>query len=107
MSGRHKWSELRARMSPEQRARVDAMVAEELKKPDLVALRRQAGLTQQQLADALGLNQGSVSKTENAEGMNISTLRRYLEALGGRLRIAVDLPDGRTIELGDLGGKAA
>lgn len=76
------------------KARTDAMLREML----LAELRKFSGLTQAQLAKALGIRQPSLSKLENAGDMQISTLRRLLHALGGELKIIAKLPHA-TIEL--------
>jgi predicted XRE-type DNA-binding protein len=56
-------------------------------------LRQQQGLTQQQLADKLGLTQNRISKFErlDLDRAELQTIRRYLEALGGELSLVVDL----------------
>ena len=48
-------------------------------------LRRRAGLTQTHLADRMGMSQSDLSKLERRRDVRISTLRSYLQALGGRL----------------------
>lgn len=50
--------------------------------------------TQAELAEVLSLDQGSISKLERRTEMYISTLRRYVEAMGGSLRITAVFPDG-------------
>ena len=52
------------------------------------------GLTQEELAKALGVTQPSLSKLENQDDMQVSTLRRLIEALGGQLEIVAHLPRG-------------
>ncbi|OLO67631.1 transcriptional regulator [Actinomyces oris] len=54
-------------------------------------LRKQAGLTQAQLADRIGVRQRQISKIEcgEFEDLKSSTIRRYLEAVGGNLPIDV------------------
>ena len=63
-------------------------------------LRRSQNLTQAELADLLGVTQERVSGFERGgvARAQIGTLRRYVEALGGRLRIDIDL-DGDRIDL--------
>ena len=64
-------------------------------------LRHRKNLTQAELADLLYVTQERVSAMERrgVGSAQIGTLRRYVEALGGRLRIEVDL-DGERIDLG-------
>jgi transcriptional regulator with XRE-family HTH domain len=71
---------------------------------DLADLRRNAGVTQVQLADALATSQGQISRIERQSDMLLSTLSAYLTALGveanivvsvGNKRIEHDLTSGR------------
>ena len=81
-------------MSPERRARVEARVDEALQAMALDELREARKLTQTQLATTLRVDQGSVSKMERRTDMYISTLRSYIEAMGGALHIRAVFPDG-------------
>ncbi|HRD68066.1 MAG TPA: XRE family transcriptional regulator, partial [Candidatus Competibacter sp.] len=60
----------------------------------LQALRRALDLTRQQVAASLGINQVAVSKMEGQTGLYVSTLRRFVEAMGGELRIVAHFPEG-------------
>jgi DNA-binding XRE family transcriptional regulator len=57
-------------------------------------LREARSLTQANLASILGINQGSVSKMEKRTDMYISTLRSFIQAMGGQLQIKAVFPDG-------------
>jgi transcriptional regulator with XRE-family HTH domain len=52
-------------------------------------------LTQAQVAQSLGVKQPTLSQLESQDDMQISTLRRIVEALGGELEIIATLPTGR------------
>jgi len=54
----------------------------------LAELRQSRQITQVQLAEALGISQGNVSRLEGRSDVYLSTLRSYVEALGGHLEIA-------------------
>jgi transcriptional regulator with XRE-family HTH domain len=95
MAGHHKWSKLMERMSPERRARIDKAVRQDLERMLLVELRKLSGMTQVQLAKSLGIKQPTLSQLESQDDMQISTLRRIIEALGGELEIIATLPTGR------------
>ena len=71
----------------------------------LQEIRKAAGMSQEQLAKALDMNQGNLSKLEKRTDIHISTLRRYVEALGGKLHIMAALPDKPIIELTSLSGR--
>lgn len=86
-------------LSAEQQTRIEQhakmLVAEyEL----LKALRKDLGLSQQELASVMGIRQASLSKIENQDDMLIGTLRRYIEALGGELEITAHIA-GRDVTL--------
>src|SRR5258708_5846621 len=61
-------------------------------------LRQMAAKSQQQLVAALGIKQPSLSKLENQDDMQISTLRRIVHALGGKLEVIATFPKG-TVKL--------
>jgi DNA-binding XRE family transcriptional regulator len=88
------FNELRAKMSPESRARVEERVKQAIKDMPLDELRDARELTQAQLAQVLQVSQGAVSKVERRTDMYISTLRSYISAMGGYLQIRAVFPDG-------------
>ncbi|MEM6428883.1 MAG: helix-turn-helix transcriptional regulator [Deinococcota bacterium] len=57
-------------------------------------LRKDNGLTQQELADLMEIRQASLSKLEHQQDILVSTLQRYVEALGGSLEIRATFADG-------------
>jgi transcriptional regulator with XRE-family HTH domain len=63
---------------------------------DLAELRRESGVTQVQLAEALATSQGQISRIERQSDMLLSTLIAYLTALGVEASLVV-LVDGKTI----------
>ena len=67
----------------------------------LAALRKAAELTQTELAQALGVSQAAVAKTEQREDLLLSTLNAYIEALGGQAHIVITF-NGEEVDL-DLG----
>ena len=94
-----KWSELKTRMTPAARARVDARVRATLDSMPLAEIRKAVGLTQAELAGRLEIGQGSVSKIESAADVYLTTLRRYIEAMGGELRLTARFSDGRQFDI--------
>ena len=89
---------LRAKMSPERLRRNEDSAEEMLKDLALQELRQAANLTQEQVADLLEIKQASVSKLEKQGDMYLSTLQRYVQALGGELKIVASFR-GREIVL--------
>jgi DNA-binding XRE family transcriptional regulator len=95
MAGRHNWKKLMDKMSPQSRAQIEQGVREDLAEMLLSEVRNLAGLTQTQLAASLDIKQPTLSQLESQSDMQISTLRRIVEALGGELEIIATLPTGR------------
>ena len=62
----------------------------------LMEIRQGAGMTQAQLAEAMGIKQASISDAERRPDAQLSTLARHAAALGGALRLSIDFPDGRS-----------
>jgi len=103
MAGHKKFHDLvAATMSPEQQACAEARTAQLLAELPLQELRRARELSQATLADALGATQPEVSKLERRTDMYVSTLRRYIEAMGGELEITARFPDG-SVRIGQFG----
>ncbi len=59
-------------------------------------LREQLGLSQDELATALGISQSAVSKMEARSEPKLSILRKMIESKGGLLKIIAAFPDGET-----------
>jgi transcriptional regulator with XRE-family HTH domain len=72
-------------------ARTKQLIAEETA---LRSLRKARDLTQERMAELLHIGQDSVSRIENRSDLLLSTLRSYVEAMGGSLRLVVEFPDG-------------
>jgi transcriptional regulator with XRE-family HTH domain len=94
MSGRHPFGELTKDFTPERRKRIEAMEAELLADMPLHELRRARALTQRDLAETLKVNQPAVAKMERRADIYVSSLRAYIEAVGGRLKIVAEFPEG-------------
>ncbi len=85
------------KMSPESRERVRKRTAEMHSEMALQELRQALHLTQQELADLLQMNQAAISKLEHQSDMYVSTLRRFVAAMGGELRIVAHFPQGDVV----------
>jgi predicted transcriptional regulator len=98
-----RWRSVRAaRLSPEARARVSDRARAELEKLTLRELRQGLALTQQEVADKADMTQSELSRLESRGDLRLSTLRRYVEALGGELEISV-VVGKRRHKLADIG----
>lgn len=67
-------------------------------------LRQGRGVSQVQLAEALGVKQPTISKMERRDDVNLSTLRRFIRAMGGQLEVTARFPN-ESVEIG-VGKKA-
>lgn len=94
MSGRKPFHKLTEQMTPERRRRIDEKKAALRAAMPLHELRQAREMTQKALGDALNVNQPAVAKLERRADMYVSNLRSYIEAMGGRLRIVAEFPEG-------------
>ena len=90
----HKWSELETKMGPERVAAARARAKKVIEEMPLQQLRNARAMTQARLAEVLEMDQGNISKLERRTDMYLSTLRSYIEAMGGKLEIRAVFPDG-------------
>lgn len=80
---------------PEVVAKARAMADEMLLEIHLAELREKMEKTQQEMAQALGVKQPTVAGMEKpGRDLKLSSLKRYVEAAGGKLRLDIELPDG-------------
>lgn len=80
------FNDLLAQLTPERRERIERE-AEEIRSSPLYRLRKALQLTQAQIAEELGIGQAAVSRLERRSDMYLSTLRRFVAAMGGELEI--------------------
>ncbi|GAA5070231.1 XRE family transcriptional regulator [Streptomyces similanensis] len=85
---------LPVRSAQEKQAAMDRLTAE-VRAHKLAEVRREQALTQRQVAASMGVSAPRVSAIEHGEldRAEVSTLRAYVEALGGRLRVVADFGD--------------
>ena len=91
---RHKWSDIKARTKPETRARIEAEGRRLSDDLHLSQLRKARGLTQETMAELLGVSQAEVSKMERRTELYVGTLRKFIEAMNGELVLAARFADG-------------
>lgn len=93
-------------LSPERLTKVETraaeLIAEEITLQDL---RKARELTQERMAELLGISQNSVSRIEKQSDLLLSTLRSYIAAMGGNLEIIVRFPDRPSVALYALAGE--
>jgi transcriptional regulator with XRE-family HTH domain len=80
-------------------ARADRLIAEEMTLRDL---RKARDLTQVRMAELLGIGQDNISRLEGRADMLLSTLRSYVQAMGGDLELVARFPDRPDVSLSGL-----
>ncbi|NCO43623.1 MAG: transcriptional regulator [Armatimonadetes bacterium CG_4_10_14_3_um_filter_66_18] len=88
------FNELEEKMPPERLARAKVRAREAMAEMLLTEIRKEVGLTQEDLAKVMGIKQPSLSKLESQGDMQISTLHRLVAALGGELELIAHMPGG-------------
>lgn len=92
--------EIMGEFTPKARRKVARKAAKiEARSVTLAELRDSLGMTQAQVADALETSQANVAKTERRPDVMLSTARRVVEALGGRLAVYAVLPGREPVAL--------
>lgn len=102
----HDLDELLNELEPARRARLEREALEMSEDIDaLRELRRACGETQTELAAKLHMTQAEISRLEGRPDIFLSTLRRYVEGLGGSLDVRIEL-HGRTFSLRSMNPEA-
>lgn len=90
--------EVIADRSPESQARIKEMTDEMVLEVGLQMIREELQLSQKALADVMGIRQPAVAQIEQrGNDIKIATLKRYVEAMGGKLSLDVELPTGKRV----------
>ena len=89
-----------AALPPERQQQIALMTAELIaEEKTLRDLRLALSLTQERMAETLGVGQESISRLEKRSDLLISTLGSYIKAMGGELRLVAEFPDRQPIVL--------
>ncbi len=92
------YKELLAKQSPESQQRIKEKVEALRQEVVLSQLREELSMSQTELAQAIGVSQPTIAKMEHPENdPRLSTLKRYVAALGGELSIDITLPTGKRV----------
>ena len=88
------------KLSTSPRKKVEARAAElTSEEMTLRDLRKARQLTQMRMAEELGITQDGVSRLEKRSDLLLSTLRKTVEAMGGRLSLVAEFPDRAPVVL--------
>lgn len=81
--------------SLESQARIKEMADEMILETGLQLLREELQLSQKSLAESIGISQPAITQIEKrGNDIKLGTLKRYIEAMGGKLSLTVELPEG-------------
>lgn len=87
-----------AARSPESQARIKAMSDEMILEVGLQMMREELQLSQKYVAEMMGVSQPAITQLEQrGNDLKLATLKRYIEAMGGKLSLDVELPTGKRI----------
>jgi len=95
-----KLDEVMSELPKERQARVQARTMELATLKDL---RKAAQQTQAQMAASLGVRQETISRLEQRSDMLLSTLRHYVESMGGTLELVASFPGRPSVVIEHLG----
>ena len=95
--------EILNQMPEEERAEVFRRADEIRQQISLREVRRLRKLTQARLSKRLKIGQEGVSRIEKRTDLYLSTLRSYVEGLGGKLSLTVEFPDRAPVVLSGFG----
>ncbi len=93
------WDNLPDERKQRIQARTEELEAEYL---TLQELRKAVGLTQAEVSRSLQMPQSNLSRLERESDMLLSTLRKYIDAIGGNLTILIELPNKPPVRLNTL-----
>ena len=88
-----------AKDSPQFQAEVKRLKNEMMLDYSLSQLREAMSVSQKEIAQRMAVSQPAVSKIENGSDTKISTIARYVKALGGTLALQISLPTGRALSI--------
>lgn len=85
-----------AARSPESQARIKEMSDEMILEVGLQMMREELQLSQKHVAEIMGVSQPAITQLEQrGNDLKLVTLKRYIEEMGGKLSLDVELPTGK------------
>ena len=85
------------------KARQERVEARAMEVATLKDLRQAAQQTQAQMAATLGVRQDTISRLEKRSDMLLSTMRQYVESMGGKLELVAKFPDRPPVVIDHIG----
>lgn len=91
-----KLNDMLASRTAKSQARIEKQADNLLMEVRIQAIREELAISQAELAAAMGISQPSVAALERrGTDMKIASMKRYIEAAGGKMRIDIELPSGK------------
>lgn len=94
MKGARSWAEIRSELDPAIQEELDARIVRRRVGEALAAIRKECAKTQKEISAGAAMTQNNVSRMEHGEDMLLSSIARYMHALGGGVELVLKLPDG-------------
>ena len=88
-----------AKMPADRQSRITDKAKRLRQSIELAKLRKMENLKQSELADMMGVSQASISKVESGKDIQLSTLQKYVQSLGGEVIITAKMPNSEVILL--------
>lgn len=90
--------EVIADRSPDSQARIKEMADEMVLEIGLQMMREELQLSQKHVAEVMGISQPAITQLEQrGNDLKLATLKRYIEAMGGKLSLDIELPSGKRV----------
>ncbi|EAO1751818.1 helix-turn-helix domain-containing protein [Salmonella enterica] len=90
--------EVIAERSPDSQARIKEMTDEMVLEIGLQMMREELQLSQKHVAEVMGISQPAITQLEQrGNDLKLATLKRYIEAMGGKLSLDIELPTGKRV----------
>ncbi|HAF2130686.1 TPA: helix-turn-helix domain-containing protein [Salmonella enterica] len=90
--------EVIADRSPDSQARIKEMTDEMVLEIGLQMMREELQLSQKHVAEVMGISQPAITQLEQrGNDLKLATLKRYIEAMGGKLSLDIELPSGKRV----------
>lgn len=90
--------EVIADRSPDSQARIKEMTDEMVLEIGLQMMREELQLSQKHVAEVMGISQPAITQLEQrGNDLKLATLKRYIEAMGGKLSLDIELPTGKRV----------
>ena len=100
LKGAVSWKDVRRELPADVQDRLNVKRALRMAGEAMAEMRKEAGVTQADLATKADIPQSNVSRAENSEDMLLSSVARYMRALGGSAELVLRSPSGKEVRIG-------